>query len=151
MLIFIPSIYHGLCLTLPGLSLSLPLSLFLSASVPTPANPCRPSPCGPFSACRVVDGHAACSCAPGFVGAPPQCRPECVVSAECPQDRACTNQRCVDPCPGVCGANARCQALNHQPVCTCAPGYTGDPFTRCLMPDRKSTPTTPNPPGMLFA
>jgi hypothetical protein len=62
---------------------------------------------------------------------PPSCRPECVTSSECPQDKACVREKCIDPCPGTCGSNARCQVRNHNPICSCAPGYTGDPFVQC--------------------
>jgi len=55
-----------------------------------------------------------------------------MVSSECAQDKACVNQKCVDPCPGTCGLNARCQVVNHNPICSCSAGYTGDPFVRCL-------------------
>lgn len=98
-----------------------------------PENPCVPSPCGPNSQCRVINSHAVCSCSTGMIGAPPQCRPECVVSAECSQDRACVNQKCIDPCPGTCGANAQCKVINHNAICSCSPGYTGDPFIQCLV------------------
>lgn len=63
---------------------------------------------------------------------PPNCRPECVISSECPLNQACVNQKCVDPCPGTCGLNTRCQVINHNPICVCKDGYTGDPFTRCI-------------------
>lgn len=96
-------------------------------------NYCSPSPCGPNSQCRVINNHAVCSCVTGMIGAPPQCRPECVVSAECSQDRACVNQKCIDPCPGTCGANAQCKVINHNAICSCSPGYTGDPFIQCLV------------------
>ena len=102
-----------------------------------PVNPCLPSPCGPNSICRIVNNHAVCSCQPSCVGSPPTCRPECMVSSDCPQNRACINQKCQDPCPGTCGFNAICQVVNHNPVCCCAPGFTGDPFTRCLIQQRK--------------
>lgn len=105
-------------------------------------NPCVPSPCGPNSQCREVNGQAVCSCLPNYSGSPPGCRPECVVSSECPQDKACVNQKCVDPCPGVCGQNANCRVNNHSPICTCAPGYTGDPFSRCYT----IPPPPPTPP-----
>lgn len=62
---------------------------------------------------------------------PPQCRPECVISSECPQDRACVKQKCIDPCPGTCGANAICKVVNHNAICSCARGYSGDPFIGC--------------------
>lgn len=64
---------------------------------------------------------------------PPNCRPECSVSSECSQDKACVNQKCIDPCPGTCGSNARCNVLNHSPICSCPSGYTGDPFVQCIV------------------
>lgn len=93
---------------------------------------CMPSPCGENSQCRTKNnGHAICSCLPDFIGTPPNCRPECVHNAMCPQNRACARQKCVDPCPNTCGANARCQVVNHNPICSCAAGFTGDPFNAC--------------------
>ena len=59
------------------------------------------------------------------------CRPECVVSSECSLNKACINEKCVDPCPGTCGQNARCNVVNHNPICSCLPGYTGDSFIGC--------------------
>lgn len=98
-----------------------------------PQTPCLPSPCGPNSQCRQINGQAVCSCVPGFVGSPPTCRPECIISAECNQNRACVNQKCIDPCPGTCGIGANCQVVNHNPICSCPVQYTGDPFTRCQL------------------
>ena len=98
---------------------------------PQPVNPCQPNPCGPYSQCKNSDFVAACSCLPNYVGTPPNCRPECVINAECPSNRACINEKCVDPCPGSCGPNADCSVINHQPVCRCRSGYTGDPFREC--------------------
>lgn len=103
-----------------------------------PINVCSPSPCGPYSICREVNGHAVCSCQADYIGSPPNCRPECLVSSECSQDKACVNQRCVDPCIGTCGQNAKCQVINHNPICSCSNGYTGDPFVRCTRLERKS-------------
>lgn len=104
----------------------------LSVAPGAPKNLCQPSPCGPFSLCRVINGHPVCSCQANYIGSPPACRPECVVSADCTQDRACINQKCQDPCPGTCGLNARCQVVNHNPICSCSVGFTGDPFVRCV-------------------
>lgn len=67
-------------------------------------------------------------CSPGT---PPNCRPECTINAECASTLACINQRCGDPCANVCGYNAQCSVINHTPVCSCLPGFTGDPFTQC--------------------
>nr|CAD7425818.1 unnamed protein product [Timema monikensis] len=121
---------------------------------PTPENPCQPSPCGPYSQCRISNRHAVCSCQTNYVGTPPGCRPECVVSADCAQDKACVNQRCQDPCPGTCGLNARCQVVNHNPICSCAPGLTGDPFARCIKEQKppaqqlpSGNPCIPSPCG----
>lgn len=100
-------------------------------------NPCVPSPCGPNSQCREQNEQAICSCLPTYIGTPPACRPECVISSECPYDKACVNQKCVDPCPGVCGTNAQCHVRNHSPLCSCIQGYTGDPFIRCSPIPRK--------------
>jgi hypothetical protein len=108
---------------------------FLSCSpIPPklPTNPCNPSPCGPNSQCREVNTQAVCSCVPGFIGSPPTCRPECVTSSECLLTQACVNQKCIDPCPGTCGINSRCEVRNHNPICSCLLRYTGDPFVRCI-------------------
>ncbi|CAH1404987.1 unnamed protein product [Nezara viridula] len=118
--------------------------LIIQASTQGPTNPCVPSPCGPNSLCKEIKGHAVCTCQPNFVGSPPSCRPECVVSSDCSQDKACINQRCADPCPGTCGQNARCQVVNHNPICSCPSGFTGDPFLRC---SRLQPSTTPSPPS----
>lgn len=98
-----------------------------------PTNPCQPNPCGPNSQCRVAGDSPSCSCLPEFIGTPPNCRPECASNSECPSHLACINQKCRDPCPGTCGANAECRVLSHTPQCICIVGYTGDPFTQCTV------------------
>jgi hypothetical protein len=117
--------------------------------IEVPRDPCNPSPCGPNSLCRVNNGVAVCSCQPGQIGSPPSCRPECIVSAECPLTKACLNNKCVDPCPGTCGINARCQVVNHNPICSCTEGMSGDPFTRCapVIPREPVRPCEPSPCG----
>lgn len=99
-------------------------------------NPCDPSPCGPFSRCLVSSqGFATCSCLPNYFGVPPACKPECIVSSECPQTQACLNMKCINPCENTCGSNAICTVINHNPICSCAPGQHGDPFVSCFTPD----------------
>ena len=93
--------------------------------------PCAPSPCGPNSLCQEAGNNAVCSCRPGYFGSPPDCRPECVSNAECSPQKACINQKCEDPCPGTCGQNAECRIINHNPICSCTAGYTGDAYSRC--------------------
>lgn len=99
---------------------------------------CHPSPCGPYSQCKEVDDRAVCSCLENYIGSPPGCRPECTINSECMLDRACVNHRCVDPCASsICGDQARCQAINHNPICSCPMGYVGDPFVRCTPQESK--------------
>lgn len=102
------------------------------APTPTPSrNPCEPSPCGPNSICKVTGDIPSCTCQMNYVGAPPNCRPECVVNTDCPSNLACISEKCRDPCPGSCGFNAECRVQNHIPICSCIPSFTGDPFTQC--------------------
>lgn len=107
-------------------------------------NPCQPSPCGPYSICRVIQDHPVCSCIENYIGSPPACRPECMISADCSLDKACMNQKCKDPCPGTCGLNARCLVINHNPICSCMSGFTGNPFDRCSKIESKF----PNEPSL---
>lgn len=110
-------------------------------ATPTPAvDPCEPSPCGQYSSCRVINDHAVCSCQSNYIGTPPSCRPECIVSTDCDQNRACISQRCSDPCVGTCGPGSECQVINHNPVCICPIGYTGDPFFSCIKIENKALP-----------
>ena len=96
-------------------------------------DPCYPSPCGANAECSEVNRRASCKCMQDYFGDPyTNCRPECVINADCPANRACANLKCIDPCPGTCGLEARCQVVNHIPTCTCKPGYNGDPFTQCI-------------------
>lgn len=111
--------------------------IFHSPGIEDETDPCVPSPCGPNSQCRVVSGNPVCSCLPEYTGSPPSCRPECVVSSDCPSNRACVNQKCVNPCPRPCGQNTNCLVVNHSPICTCKDGNTGNPFTRCFPLPRK--------------
>lgn len=98
-----------------------------------PRNPCVPSPCGPYSDCRVVGSRPTCSCLPSYLDRPPNCRPECVINTDCPMNKACLNSRCYDPCVGSCGANTDCTVVKHSPICQCKPKYTGDPFSSCYL------------------
>jgi len=119
-----------------------------------PVNPCVPSPCGPFSECKEINSHAACSCLPNYIGQPPNCRPECTIDPDCPTDKACVRESCVDPCIGACGFNSECRTVSHQPRCFCVQGYTGDPFVGCseippppLKVEEHLDPCNPSPCG----
>lgn len=126
----LPSIFSEMSLILPILHPRI--TAIIHDPLPTERPPsCVPSPCGPNSRCQMISGNPACSCLEDFIGAPPSCRPECVLNSECPSQQACIQQKCKDPCPGSCGFEASCHVLNHVPICTCNEGYEGDPFTQC--------------------
>lgn len=91
-----------------------------------------PSPCGTNSICKEQNGAGSCTCLPEYYGNPYEgCRPECVLNTDCASNKACSNYKCKNPCPGTCGQNAECQVVNHLPMCSCYQGYTGDPFRYC--------------------
>lgn len=98
-----------------------------------PVDPCVPNVCGPYSQCRDVNGYAVCSCLPSYTGRSPNCRPECVIDADCSSNLACVNHRCQDVCAGSCAENALCYVVDHRAICTCIEGYTGDPFAACTV------------------
>lgn len=108
------------------------ISLIIVFTETVVENPCNPSPCGPNSRCQSFNNQAVCTCIPGFIGNPPACRPECIVNTDCALNEACINMKCGNPCLGACGISARCQVLNHNPICICPPVFTGDPFIRCV-------------------
>lgn len=112
---------------------------------PTPAyNPCDPSPCGANANCD----NAVCTCVRDYFGDPYiGCRPECTMNTECQPSKACINNRCVDPCPGTCGAQAICDVSNHIPSCSCPQGYSGDPFVACRPTPTQDVPLNPCSPS----
>lgn len=111
--------------------------MYILGQIESPVDPCSPSPCGPYSICRVSGTHAVCSCDENYFGSPPFCRPECMVSSDCMPNKSCMNQKCVDPCIGVCGRNAKCTVVNHNALCSCPQNYVGDPFVQCTYAKRE--------------
>lgn len=94
----------------------------------TPTDPCNPSPCGFNANCR--DG--ICTCLNEYQGDPyVGCKPECVTNSDCPLDKVCSRNKCVNPCPGTCALSAQCNVYNHIPICTCPQGMTGNAFIEC--------------------
>lgn len=100
----------------------------------TSVSPCTPSPCGANAECIEQSSAGACMCVRGYFGNPYEgCHPECLVNSDCSSNKACTRNKCIDPCPGTCAVNADCQVINHSPMCFCRTGYTGDPFRQCVL------------------
>ena len=132
-------------------------SLFAATPRPqTPQNPCYPGKCGTNAQCRVHNDIGVCSCLPEHFGNPyDACKPECVVSTDCVKSKGCERNKCVDPCPGVCGFRAECRVHDHVAMCYCPEGYKGDPFRACTPvpvtePPRepvKTDPCYPSPCG----
>lgn len=106
----------------------------LAPPEPEIREPCNPSPCGANAECRERNGAGSCTCLPEYFGDPyTGCRPECVQNSDCDRSKACVNNKCKDPCPGVCGINAECRVQNHAPICLCLIGYEGDPTRSCQL------------------
>lgn len=108
--------------------LSYTAILSFLATEPELKDPCNPSPCGPNAQCS----NGICTCIPEYRGDPyRECRPECVLNTDCPNDKACRRNKCIDPCPGICGDNAECTVINHIPMCNCLVGHEGNAFISC--------------------
>lgn len=104
------------------------LFYFLEEAKPVLVDACNPSPCGPNAECN----NGLCTCNNNYFGDPyVSCRPECTMNADCSPTKACSNQRCIDPCRGTCGQSAECTVINHIPTCSCPQGMEGDPFVVC--------------------
>lgn len=101
---------------------------------PEHREPCNPTPCGYNAICKERDGAGSCTCLADYYGDPyTGCRPECVQNSDCDRSKACMKNKCINPCPGVCGINAECLVQNHSPTCLCIIGYDGDPISGCTL------------------
>jgi hypothetical protein len=130
------------------------INLFFAAE--PPRNPCDPSPCGPYSDCRELNGAPQCSCKSGYFGKPPSCRPECTQNGDCAPNLACIREKCANPCANACGLNAECNVISHTPRCSCQKSYVGDPYSQCskapeviqpVVPEEPTDPCKPSPCG----
>ncbi|KAG5669566.1 hypothetical protein PVAND_017453 [Polypedilum vanderplanki] len=79
----------------------------------------QPSPCGPNSKCINFNENGFCSCEENFLGLPPNCKkPECISNYECPTDKTCVKNECIDLCQfSNCGENSECIVQNHKMTC----------------------------------
>lgn len=109
-------------------------------------------PCDNVCGANANCDNAICTCIDNYFGDPyVGCRPECLMNSECSPSMACINNRCVDPCPGVCGVQALCDVSNHIPSCSCPKGYSGDAFIACRPTPISDTPVdlcNPSPCGL---
>lgn len=113
-------------------------------------NPCLINDICAITAQCYGDNHrAACKCPPGYKGDPfVRCEPvECQIDADCPQDRMCIEQQCINPCTDIanppCAANAICYVRNHATGCRCPDHLPiGNPLTYC----ERAPPPTPAEP-----
>lgn len=99
-------------------------------------NPCLVNdPCGTNAECFVRNNQPECRCRSGYRGNPRDvCRiVGCLSNNECPSDKRCINEQCVNPClyENVCSPRAECLAQNHMAVCKCPPGLFGNPYIDC--------------------
>lgn len=101
---------------------------YLSIAEPVEVDLCSTNPCGSNAQCN----NGICTCLPEFYGdAYVGCRPECVLSSDCPRDKTCVRNKCKNPCPEPCAFNAICTVVNHVPMCTCPNGFEGNAFLQC--------------------
>lgn len=109
------------------------LLLLLLLAKPNGKSPfCDGSTCGPNAICKTNINNGTCICKRKYLGDPYiGCRPHCVLSADCPRSFACVNSECIDPCKNACGMRAFCQVINHNPICFCLNGMTGNPLIIC--------------------
>lgn len=121
-------------------------------------NPCADSnPCGGHAECRVANHRPLCYC-PERWGGNPQVHcfrskfyknnkntifllltffssAECESDNDCPYEKACYNQKCLNPCtygPLQCGRGADCFAQIHRANCMCKRGHQGNPLISCV-------------------
>lgn len=100
-------------------------------------SPCaQQNTCGRNAECIATDHRATCRCASNARGDPHvECvKVECSDNDDCPLTKTCLDAVCVNPCTlaNVCGQNSECVNENHQAVCSCRAGTTGNPLLGCV-------------------
>jgi hypothetical protein len=122
-------------------------------------NPCLyDNRCASNAICLPLNHAAVCQCPENLprgnplsycerveVAPPP---PQCVQDYDCPNDLACINSECVNPCRAIapCDSTAICKVINSVPVrtmmCICPDNYVPNELGQC-----KPTPEPLPPPG----
>ena len=103
-------------------------------------NPCiLGDPCSANAECYGNNHRATCRCPSGYSGNPyDRCiHIECQTNVECPNDKACLEHRCINPCASIsnppCAHNAICYVQNHFAGCKCPPHLPeGNPLSYCM-------------------
>lgn len=117
-------------------------------------NPCLVNnPCGANAECYPYGNRAECRCLSGYRGnAYVRCYiVGCRSNNDCPNDRACINAQCINPCvyDNACAPRAECRVQNHFAVCRCPPGYIGNPYVGCRPEPRPECKEDPDCPTRL--
>ncbi|KAG8306562.1 hypothetical protein J6590_044542 [Homalodisca vitripennis] len=89
--------------------------------------------CGPNSICKGIKHRPICSCISGYFWKPLiGCQiKNCTMNSDCPEEKACINKHCEDPCKDACGLNTICKVTKHRPICSCSPEHVWDPLIGC--------------------
>jgi hypothetical protein len=93
------------------------------------------SPCGRDAICEVVAHVPSCRCPPGTQGDPRRAciSAVCHYNEDCDNTQICNrlNRLCQPACTeDSCAPGASCVARDHRPICSCAPGLSGDAYLR---------------------
>lgn len=141
---------HGIQCSCPPLFLGNPL---IECNMPpTPCN--NNCQCDDSSYCiKTCRSDAQCSC--GEKCSSGKCKTQCTSNSKCPEghicirgfctagcvsdndcanEKTCSNSKCKNPCEknlSQCGKNAICRVSQHQAVCLCPDGYSGEPSKGC--------------------
>ncbi len=104
-------------------------------------DPCLFEKCGINAQCSAKNHRAVCNCLSDFKPDPDpyiRCKQyECLSDPDCAQSLACINEKCVNPCQ--CARFAECNVRNHKGICTCFPGYEGNPYGVACSPSKKGS------------
>lgn len=103
-------------------------------------DPCLFEKCGINAQCSAKNHRAVCTCLSDYKPDPDpyiRCKQyECLTDPDCASTLACVNEKCVNPCQ--CARNADCSVRNHKGICTCIPGYEGNPYGVACTPSKNS-------------
>lgn len=112
-------------------------------NIPECRKVCDQYPCGRQTICKGVAHRPVCSCRDGFFGDPRKgcVKKDCESDNDCSDEKYCEQHVCKIACltGKPCGENSVCSSEKHRRLCSCKPGYTGNPNTGCIKLDYCST------------